>query len=450
MVTKSFLITVFSTLLVGAFAQTPTTSVEDPDRSPLRMTDAEQVAFTKSHLDAGNLVGLPLLASNRSSLILPIIEKKIEEVLTSKTPSECFTNKTDPDRFVGQTESLITGAGDEEALKTIRKLLALDAKRFDGWVSHTFAAAWIQPRPRPFGLAYWAFGLGDPALDSRVAAWAEGILAEAGFDSPPRRRWAEALVDRYGGVPTTSEWSSDPIVSRMKPAIAESLRDDVLRFARDAWEKSPRRLLAMSDAEQIAFVQTYFERGFPYTQMDAVNALARGHSSLILPIIGARIQSALQSVKPSDCQAVMITDSYPRVAIMAFVHAGDVEALRQAASLAKVETCGNLASGILKNAEEQGNLGTVLYGGLEIGNPELDRQITAWVEARLAEPSFNVPTDFRRRLVAEIVKRYRAVPTTEQLARDPIVSRLKPRVAGSFRSDIVRMAAETADKRDRQ
>jgi hypothetical protein len=417
------------------------------------MSEAEQVAFTKSNLDAGNLVGLDLLVNNRSSLILPLIEKKVEEVLASKNPRECFTDTTvDPNYFFSLAYSLIAGAGDEEALKQVRKLLVLDPKRVDGWVSHTFAAAWHQPGPRPFALAYWAFGLGDPALDSRVAAWAEETLAEAGSDAPqaPRRRWAEALVERYGGVPTTAEWSSDPIVSRMKPTIAESLRENVLRFALDAWEKSPRRLLAMSDAEQVAFVQAQIERGFPYPQWEAVDALARLHSSLILPIFVARIQSETRSVKPSDCPGVLSTNLILHLALMTFVQAGNVEALRQAADLAKVYPCGSLASGILKNAEEQGNLGAVLYGGLEIGNPELDRQMTAWVEARLAEPSFNVPTDFRHRLAVEMVKRYGAVPTTEQWAKDPVVSRLKPNVAGSFRSDIVRMAAEAADKRDRQ
>jgi len=108
----------------------------------------------------------------------------------------------------------------------------------------------------PFPLPYWAFDLGDPAIDTRVAAWEESLLDHSEFDTPgtARRRWAEALVERYSGMQTESEWSSDPIVSRMKPAIAESLRKDMFRMGLDAWEKSPRRLLAMSDATQIAFV----------------------------------------------------------------------------------------------------------------------------------------------------------------------------------------------------
>jgi hypothetical protein len=45
-----------------------------------------------------------------------------------------------------------------------------------------------------------------------------------------------------------------------------------------------------------------------------------------------------------------------------------------------------------------------------------------------------------------MVKRYGGYPTPEQLAKDPIVSRLKPALAESFRADISHMAAQAGEK----
>jgi hypothetical protein len=52
-----------------------------------------------------------------------------------------------------------------------------------------------------------------------------------------RRFWAEAMLDKYRGVPVSSEWASDPIVSRLKASHGASLHNEMLRFTSEAFEK---------------------------------------------------------------------------------------------------------------------------------------------------------------------------------------------------------------------
>ncbi len=55
-----------------------------------------------------------------------------------------------------------------------------------------------------------------------------------------KHRWANAIVDRYGAAPTEAEWAHDPIVTRLKPHLAASLRTDVYRFALEAMQARTR------------------------------------------------------------------------------------------------------------------------------------------------------------------------------------------------------------------
>jgi hypothetical protein len=113
---------------------------------------------------------LGVLIRTRGSLVLPMMERKIEEVLKSSSPLDCFTDKTvDPQRFVDLAASNIAHAGDEYALKEVSKLIALDEKRFDLLVRNTLLAA--ENRRNPFAVAYRGFEIGDPAVDKRIVAW---------------------------------------------------------------------------------------------------------------------------------------------------------------------------------------------------------------------------------------------------------------------------------------
>jgi len=225
----------------------------DPDRIDA-MSDEERLAVANLIIDKGVPDGetgsiLSMLAKSRSALILPVIEAKIEQVLRSPNPLDCFSDKTVD---VPQTTHLlcatIWNVGDQQALREASKLLKVDEKRFDLMARFTMYAAMSDGRE--FTLAYQGFELGDPAIDKRILPVMEEVLEEelpkvgkAIYDDVqgPRREWAEALVDKYGGTPTEAEWASDPLASRVRPATSEGLHDQVLHFAVDVVQERARK-----------------------------------------------------------------------------------------------------------------------------------------------------------------------------------------------------------------
>src|ERR1035438_5355882 len=101
----------------------------------LKWTPAEQATWIKTTLDKGvptDLApGLNTLIVGKSSLTLPLVEQKIEQVLQSKSPSECFTDKSvNPEKLVVGGAIMIAYAGNDEAMRQVAKLTKLDEKRF--------------------------------------------------------------------------------------------------------------------------------------------------------------------------------------------------------------------------------------------------------------------------------------------------------------------------------
>lgn len=212
----------------------------------LRMSEDEQVAYTNSILDQGMQIDetdtLGMLILNRSSLVLPMMERKIEEVLKSASPLDCFTYKSvDPQKFVELAASNIAYAGDEEALKQASKLIAIDEKRFGRVVLQTMLS--VRGTRNAFIIAYHGFEIGDPAVDKRLIAWFvlqfdnKTVFAQG----PLRHGWAEAMVDKYGGAPTEAEWEADPIASRITPELAASLHDEIFQLGAEAAEKHAKK-----------------------------------------------------------------------------------------------------------------------------------------------------------------------------------------------------------------
>ena len=197
---------------------------------------------------------------------LSLRERKILEVLKSRTPLDLFTDKSvDPQRFVALAALTIEYAGNEQALRQVSKLLHLDEDRFDDAVEATMINRKIQ---NGFLLAYQGFAIGDPLLDTRLANWAEWEMATG--KKPPlppallakrqghvalvepspepehvvqsiRQLWAEALVERYGGVPSEAQWQGDPIASRLPSPMAQSLHDAMVRRTSEVMQKRVKR-----------------------------------------------------------------------------------------------------------------------------------------------------------------------------------------------------------------
>ncbi len=89
----------------------------------------------------------------------------------------------------------------------------------------------------PFAVAYRGLNIGDPAVDKRIVGWAELQFADK-TDLRQRQLkhlWAEAMAEKYATAPTGVNWANDPIASRIKPELAASLHDEVLRLAAEAF-----------------------------------------------------------------------------------------------------------------------------------------------------------------------------------------------------------------------
>jgi hypothetical protein len=210
----------------------------------LEWSEAEQTAWVSTALDKGMPPDLAAVLStlvlNKTATTLPLLERKIEQVLASASPLDCFTDKSvDPDRFVALAAGTIPYGGDEVALREAGKLIRIDEKRFGSLVEDTLREA---ERRNPYTLAYRGLELGDPAMEKRILAWAEARLADktAFRIAQVRQWWAEAMVDKYGGVPTEGQWETDPIVSRVKPAQEPSFHNQMIGLAVEAAEKRAR------------------------------------------------------------------------------------------------------------------------------------------------------------------------------------------------------------------
>lgn len=231
---------------VALAQQVPAADQESLARRILGMSETDQIAYIRLDLDRGMPIAenepLGTLIQGRSSLVLPMLEKKIEEVLKSPDPLDCFTDKTvNPQKFVDLAASAIPYAGDEQALKEIGKLIAIDEKRFGTLVNLALLNA--VTRRNPFAVAYRGFEIGDPAVDKRIAGWAEEQLADKSefTQRQLKHMWAEAMADKYGSAPTEVNWANDPIASRIKPALAGALHDEMLRLSREAFERGTRK-----------------------------------------------------------------------------------------------------------------------------------------------------------------------------------------------------------------
>jgi hypothetical protein len=196
----------------------------------LRVSEAEQIEFAKSvleqHFPENEGDRFSLLLVNRSALVIPLIESKIETELRSASRSE---------RFIDLASAMIAYAGDEHSVHAISKLIRIDERRFGKFIGRTLdnAGKW----GNPFGVAYQALDLGDGTVTGYTTAWAEATLTS----NRMQRTWAEAMLERYGKVPTETEWVQDPIASRLRDRASPELRQNVVRFATEAQSKRERR-----------------------------------------------------------------------------------------------------------------------------------------------------------------------------------------------------------------
>jgi hypothetical protein len=220
---------------------------QEAESLPLRIlkwSQADQVVWLKSYLADGMPVGdeLTMLVLNKSSIVLPVLEQEIEDILHSQFPRQLFSNlAADPERVVGLARAMIEYAGDTQSLKEASKLMRLDEHRFANVVYNTLLHAGANRNP--FTVAYGGFEIGDPEVDKRIIQWADKWL-KLGEDYDhvrAKRSWAEAMVEKYDGVPYGAQWTTDPIVSGLDSSKYAGLHDEMLPLTIAAAQKRSKR-----------------------------------------------------------------------------------------------------------------------------------------------------------------------------------------------------------------
>lgn len=229
-------------IALGAAFALPLAAAQDPPaRAVLDLTEAQQKEFIVSYLNRGMPSGgagdaFTMLVLNRSSMTIPMIEHKIEEVLDSASPSKLFLDKgVDPTMFVATAASAIAYAGNIDALKATASLMRKDKKQFAHLVSDALYSS-LNLR-NPMTVSYQGLDLADADLDPLITQWLSKVLSAPSAAYVEQRQWAEAMLDRYHGTPTESQWNTDPIVTRLPPERALAMHDRVMKLAVDAWSK---------------------------------------------------------------------------------------------------------------------------------------------------------------------------------------------------------------------
>jgi hypothetical protein len=237
-----------------------------PDTESWRLLSApetEQIVAVQEALNRGlpaeNAIGL--LMMNRPSLVLPLIEQKIEQVLGASSPSDCFPSRNvDPKEFVVLASWALAGTGSEEALVQIAKLIKIDPDRFRGLVEVTLENSEVYSKSRnPFVVAYRGLATGDPELERLIVDWVEKSVAvdeierkraaasirnygQPGVSRSERMRhfWAEAALDRYGDAMPERDWRADAILSRLHPPLADEIHAAIPLMVGEIWRLKHR------------------------------------------------------------------------------------------------------------------------------------------------------------------------------------------------------------------
>jgi hypothetical protein len=200
-------------------------------RAILEVSEAEQTKFVNETMDAGfpddRADQMTMLVINRSVLVLPLIERRVEDELRSQSPSK---------NLIATGTEMIAYAGDERALREVSKLVHIDDNRFGPLVARTLDNA-LNFR-NPFALAYRGYEFRDTVLARHIAVWSNGALSSTRM----QRLFGEAMNARYKRVPGEREWASDPIASRITSSQRrEQLKESVLKFASEANTKRERQ-----------------------------------------------------------------------------------------------------------------------------------------------------------------------------------------------------------------
>jgi hypothetical protein len=172
------------------------------------MTDAQTRTYVWAILSAGIPVAhsdeLTFLVMNRSELLVPELLAAAKVVGRQKPADE---------KLLHTMGDIIAYAGDDRAILALAQLGDLNEERFAYFLGRCLTYA--SGRRNPYNLVYSSLAKVSPTARERLMKWIEGSTSDDGF----QRLWAVALYERYRGVPTESEMSTDPIASRLSAGV---------------------------------------------------------------------------------------------------------------------------------------------------------------------------------------------------------------------------------------
>lgn len=201
---------------------------------------------------------------------------------------------------------------------------------------------------------------------------------------------------------------------------------------------SARNILKQSTADQIAFLETAVDLGFPEDRADQITMLVINRSEIALPILTRRVEDALIS------QTAPARVVYMAVEMIAY--AGDEEAIRAVAQLMSADErrFGPYVGRILDNASNWRNPFSLVYRVLDRSDSRVAGLAMKWVEARLDS------TNMQRKWAEAMLDNYGKAPGASDWARDPIATRLNAGRSYSLRDQILSAASDVQRDRQRQ
>lgn len=237
---KSLTILIFAA--VAAMAQDTVAPGSDKEAARLlRASAADQKAYVNSAFDHGlpqaSVDTVTILVRQHSALLAPVLGARVVEALKAASPIDCFIDKTvDPKAAIMAAASAIAYASDENALKELAKILAVDDRRFGWLVGYALSDGGSR---NFFPVAYSGLEIGSKELDSKMIAWIQKQLETSADSAQSQLKswWAEALVIKVGHTPTQADWDNDPIVKQLPAELTKSVRDDVFRMAAEEAHK---------------------------------------------------------------------------------------------------------------------------------------------------------------------------------------------------------------------
>ena len=199
-----------------------------------------------------------------------------------------------------------------------------------------------------------------------------------------------------------------------------------------------RTILDLSEGEQVAFIRSTMELGFPINRADQMTMLIINRSALTLPLIEAKMEETMKAVPP---QVAFVETASEMIA-----YAGDQTALSEINRLMTLDEkrFGPLVGRTLDNAGNWRNPFDVAYDGLALGNEAISRRTMQWVESALAS------NRMQRAWAEALLNRYGKVPGDAEWVADPIASRLSDRASAELRRTVLSLAEDVRRQRERR